>query len=211
MDCRGHNRRIQIVQKYDVIPEVHVPVMNGITIKSDAGNDISKTYFIFTCISKTSGKKETIICGRTTANDFSKLTGKELPLLFNPLVDAPLIGGPNVGGGGRVAHPARIKWNKARKQLYNATMLMIIYTGNIPNPFQPLFGIKKDIEKYPNVETQIRHVKSLVTVLKKFKTTIPKIIEKLEKHNHIRNFEFDDLSNFLVSKGESDLAKYFVE
>lgn len=58
MDCRGHNRRIQIVQNYDVIPEVHVPVMNGITIKSDAGNDISKTYFIFTCIPKTTGKKE---------------------------------------------------------------------------------------------------------------------------------------------------------
>lgn len=212
MDCRGHNRRIQIVQNYDVIPEVHLPVMNGITIKSDAGNDISKTYFIFTCIPKTTGKKETIICGRTTANDFSKLTGKELPLLFNPLINAPLVGGINANAarlGNHNNHP-HIKWNKARKQLYNATMLMILYTGNKPDPFQPLFGIRRDIEKYPNYSVQIRHVKALVTVLKKFKTTIPKVIDKLEVNNMMIAYNFDLLADFLISKNQNELVKFFV-
>lgn len=213
MDCKGHGKRIQIVKDYNVIPEAHLPVLNGISIHSDAGRDITDTYYVFSCISKLTGNQEMIVCGRPTAIDFSTLTGKPLPQLFSPLVNAPLAGGVNaklrVGLVNHLNHPP--KWNKARKQLYNATMLMIMYTGNRPDPYQPLFGIKRDIEELPYVETQVRHVKSLVTILKKFNTTIPKVIDRLSVNNHIRNFDFDLLINFLESKNKEEFIEFFRE
>lgn len=49
VDCRGHDKRIEIVNNYDIKCVAHINLLQGVIIRSDAGRDIIKTYYLFTC------------------------------------------------------------------------------------------------------------------------------------------------------------------
>ena len=103
------------------------------------------------------------------------------PLLFNPLFSHSKQGNTYDGTS------QTVKWNRMRKQLYNATMLII--TAWNAKPGTALFDIKNKIELQPNSEPDIWLIKSINTILKN--TSMREIIDKLNEKNNIRKFNFD--------------------
>ncbi|MGN1457367.1 MAG: hypothetical protein ACI4XP_05360 [Acutalibacteraceae bacterium] len=189
MNCRGKNRRIQIVSEYDIIPIAHMKLLNGKTIPSDAGGDITDTYYIFKCTNKQSGEEEIIYCGTPTAKELCKMIGKKPPILFNPL-KSDCISSHNVDAFENNKPDSNAqKWNPTRKQLYNATMLIISDWDAKPNT--PLFFIKSELETHIDTEPALKLIKSINTILKNSRNTIRKIISKLEKNNDLKEFKFD--------------------
>lgn len=121
MDCRGTERRKYIVENYYVQPIAHLKLLNGKIVHSDAGRDISDSYFIFRCIDKKSGKSDIIQCGLPTAKELCNRIRKQVPPIYNPL---HVTGTAGTAKGG--SKKPQIKWNPTRQQLYDATMLLII-------------------------------------------------------------------------------------
>lgn len=202
MNCRGHNKRKVIVENYFVKPVAHIKLLNGQTIQSDAGSDIEDSYFIFECVSKSSGEKKYINCGRPTANDFCDLIGAKLPPIFNPL-KTNVISEPK---GNKTISTNNItsNWNPVRKQLYNATMLLICAWNAVPNT--PLFNIKDELETYVTTEPYFSRIKSINTILSKKGITMRDIIDDLSKNNNLRNYKFDLLIDKLKEK---QIKQYF--
>ncbi len=184
MDCRGCEVRKRIVKNYDVEPLAHIKLLNGTIVHSDAGSDIIDSYFVFKCTEKKTGKHETIYCGRPTAEDFCKLTGKRLPAIFNPLQEH----GKTSGGSLNERDSKKIRWNPVRKELYNATMLLIVAWNAKPDSV--LYSIKDEIEKQIDREPCISQIKSINTILCKGHTTMKKVLHRLEAKNEIKKYSF---------------------
>ena len=188
MDCRGHEKRLRIVQEYKIIPIAHIKLLNGKIISSDAGGDITDSYFMFNCISKTTNEREIIYCGKPTAIDFCNLTNQKLPDLFNPLKCTSVSGKLNKNNI-REAEMIDKKWNPMRKQLYNATMLLIAIFDAKPDT--PLFVIKEELETYVDREPFLARIKAINTIISKTNKTMRDIIDELGKNNDLKSFSFD--------------------
>lgn len=197
MYCRGHNRRIEIVKDYDITPFAHFPVMGSEEVRSDAGDDITDSYFLFNCIHKESKSEELICCGISVARDFCDLLGVDLPRLFNPLVEA------GHGGSGGSVGKSGVRWDPTRKQLYNATMLFIIWLNKKHNV---LYSIKEELEQNTDKAPTLSKIKSVNTLYKKYKTTARGVVEELSKKNHIRDFRFDRVVQVLQ---DEKIEQYF--
>ena len=65
--CRGHKRRKYIVDKFYVKPLVQLKRVNGKSIRSDAGGNVTSNYVIFTCTHKISSKVGLCYCGKDSA------------------------------------------------------------------------------------------------------------------------------------------------
>ena len=183
MNCRGHNNRVNIVNNYDITPLAHLRVLGGMVVHSDAGGDITDSYFLFRCIHKETKQEKIICCGEPTAKDFSLLLHTDLPRIFNPLIDEGYEGGGNHGGGGK------IRWNRTRKQLYNAVMLFIMWLGN--KPHRVLFSIKTELERDTQSAPPLSKIKAVNTLYTQYHTTARSIINDLEKENRLKDFRFD--------------------
>ena len=203
MDCRGHEKRLRIVQEYKIIPIAHIKLLNGKIISSDAGGDITDSYFMFNCISKTNNEREIIYCGKPTAIDFCNLTNQKLPDLFNPLKCTSVSGKLNKNNI-REAEMIDKKWNPMRKQLYNATMLLIAIFDAKPDT--PLFVIKAELETYVDREPFLARIKAINTIISKTNKTMRDIIDELGKNNDLKSFSFD----LLIQKlNEKNIEQYF--
>ena len=201
MNCRGHRRRIYIINNYDITPVAHLKLLNGKTIPSDAGGDIEDTYFIFECKSKFSGKKEVICCGRPTAKELCEMAHQDMPKLFNPLVSTSL---STTKSTSNTEYNDNEKWHPARKQLYIATMLLITEWGGKPNT--PLFNIKSDLEVYTTLKPRLRDIKGINTILANQHTTLRNILNELSKKNDIKKYSFDLLVEEL---NKHNIKQYF--
>lgn len=193
MNCRGHRTRVEIVEKYDVTPLAHLRVLEGMEIQSDAGGDITDSYFLFRCVHKQTSEEELICCGEPTARDFSTLIGTELPRLFNPL-QGDGDNGPGAGNGG-----GEPRWNRERKQLYNAVMLFVLCRQN--KPHKVLFSIANALEQNVDMSPSLSTIRSVNTLYVKYRTTARDILNELSARNRMRNFEFDLLIRRLQNNG----------
>lgn len=203
MDCRGHKKREMIVQHYSVTPIAHIKLINGNKIISDAGGDISDSYFIFTCKSKFNGMEEIIYCGKPTAQDFCNMTNQELPELFNPLKSSEKAEHKQIHSNYQKLNKSK-KWNETRSQLYNATMLLIAIFDAKPNT--PLFSIKSELETYVTYEPYFSRIKAINTIIHKSKKTLRDILNDLGQKNNMKEYSFD----LLVSKlREKNIQQYF--
>ena len=187
MYCKGHERRIQICNEWNLTPIAHLKLLQGCSVKSDAGGgDITDAYVLFECVNKRNPNlTDTIYCSPTTAKDFCSLTGTTLPPLFNPLRQQ------NHGHGSRsTINPPETKWNSCRKQLYNIVMIILCYLGRVGND-RVLFRIKQELEDaryigyFPKIQT-----KSVNSYLSKMGLTFRDIIDELSKDNDIRDFQY---------------------
>lgn len=185
MNCRGHDTRIEIVNKYILFPIAHLQLLNGQQKKSDAGPIIENDYYIFRLVNKgNESDVRNIVCGIEAASDFLNLIHhKPLPI-FNPLVSGRTE--QNINNNSPSFQNGKIN-NETAKQLYNATMWVILIINARIN--SPIFKIKNNLEKNMNYEPYLSIIKSVNTIIKscfKEKTLSDKINE-LRKSNNIRN------------------------
>lgn len=167
-------------------------MLNGKILPSDAGGDITDSYFIFLCTSKHDKHTELIYCGKSAASDLCNLSKNTLPSLFNPLLDEIEINNNHINNSTITNH-----WDAERKQLYNATMLIISAWNASPDT--PLFDIKEILEnpRYINLPPWLSNIKSINTILKNANTTMRSIINQLNENNTLRDFSFDLLIEHL--------------
>lgn len=201
MDCRGGNRREEIVRDYDVVPVAHVKLLKGQTKKSDAGPKIDDQYYVFKATSKNNSDDiQNIQCGMRAARDFLSLTNRKSLPIFNPLVVsvAHVINNnhPNTKNSSK-----SIKWNPTAKQLHNAIMWMIIVWNASPRPNSPLFKIKSNLEHYPSFKPYDNKIKAVNTMIKNGNHgfTLTDSINNLKNDNNIRKTvcDFDLLTKQL--------------
>lgn len=196
MYCRSHALRIQLCNEFDIKPIGRFKLLNGVKINSDAGNvDITDEYVIFDCISKSDPNiHETIHCGRLVAEDFCKLTGYPLPILFDPLHHARTTSSRD--GNTNISSTSR--WNSTRKQLYDIVLLIMLYQGNIKKD-SVLFHIKLQLEepKYISYFPKAQ-IKSVNTYLIKMGKTFQNILDELSKNNNLRSFNYDLVLDYML-------------
>lgn len=72
--CRGHEKRVELVKKYNIKPIIHLPLLNGKVKKSDAEAKIENEYYLFELTPRYGiGKSYVITCGMGVARDFLNL------------------------------------------------------------------------------------------------------------------------------------------
>lgn len=201
MDCRGHNNRIKIVEKWNLKPIAHLKLINGKIIPGDAGGMIKDAYYIFECINKNDESISYIHCGKTVAMDFAEIINEPLPKIFNPLKSDTT----KVLSYSSTSDDNSEKWNTARKQLYNAVMLLIIAWN--ANEGTALFDIKEKIEMFPQIPPPLFLVKAVNTILSRGNKKMIEVIERMKIGNDFRDFEFDLLVDILKSNG---IKQYFI-
>ena len=202
MNCRGKEKRKQIVREYNVVPIIHAKLLKGQQKYSDATAPITDQYYIFECVHKITGNKETIQCGMGAARHLLELThSKSLPI-FNLLKSDKTVGaktGNSTGGTSR-------KWNPMAKQLYNAIMILIVAWN--AEPGTRLFDLKKEAEKYRYCEPWLSRIEKVNNIIAKDfkKRKLSEILDEFEKENDIKKYEFDLLDKELKKNG---ITSYF--
>lgn len=192
MNCRGHARRVAIVNEYEIICEAHIRLLNGQTIRSDAEREIEHDYYVFICNHKEHGNKEKIICGGTAARDLLSLTNQVAPPIFNMLHEFQEQHG---GHGGGQQGSTKMQWNPAAKQLYDAIMILIIAWNLKPGP---IYDYLDEAMKYHNCEPFAYRINRINKILKRRGVTMQDIVESLRNSNpDLRNYEFGLLSDIL--------------
>ncbi len=200
--CRGEKRRIQICKDYKIIPKGHFRILKGVTIRSDAGDDLTYEYFIFELISnKDSNDIYSIFCGSHAAHSFEKLADIDLPPIFNPLKEVNRDSTQNRKINKNIPKKNASPWNKERKQLLDIVLLTLSWLGEIDTT-KPLFDIKTKLEdpKYIGYYPK-KYLQRVNTILKNLHTTFEDIYEDLSRNNDLRTFSYDELLNYMDKNG----------
>ena len=196
MYCRGEKTREQIVKEYDLKPVAHVKLLNNKTIKSETGNLLTDSYYLFAYKRKNDKEyTKTFFCGSHAAEHFINLIKAEKLPLFNPFKNSDSSLHTETKGG---RGSDKKKWNETAKQLYEAINLIIICWDTVPGI--PLMSIKGTIEKFYFKEPFLSEVKGVNTIIKKDfqKRTLSKMISDLRsKNDNIREFDFSLLNKML--------------
>lgn len=198
MDCRGHDTRVNIVNEYNVTPIAHFPVYGDEVIRSDAGGDITDSYFLFDCVHKETGEKDGICCGEPTARDFAELLHVTLPRIDNPFREEGLGGGENGGG----VHDMR--WEPMKRQLYNATMLFIMSLKGRRNDiaFKKIVVFRQE----SNIRPKLSEIKTINTLYRQYNRTAREVINNLAEEGRTKEYRFDLLTTALMERG---IEQYF--
>lgn len=200
MNCRGKETRRKIIQNYEIKPIAHIKLISGRKVRSDAGHEITDSYYIFDCKHRITGEKDVIQCGEPVAKDFLELIQSDPLPIFNPISEDGKLCVDSINLRNRNAKTSLKKWNLAAKQLYNAIMILIVAWDAKPNT--PLFKMKEDSEKYYGCTPYISRIKPINNILKSKNLTISNVIEKLSENNNLKKYEFNLLNDILESQGE---------
>ncbi len=189
MDITGIKRG-NLYLNYDMLSCVSICLFEGKTVKSDAGEKtIKDRYYQFMFENKRDKKDvQTVRCGYPTAREICDYYGQDLPTEFNVFAAA---GG---GAGGAVGH-GHVNWNPARRQLYNAIMLMVTrfnMNGGI------IIEILAEVKMDPEDAVSNEWVKSVNTIMDKYRTSMPEIIAYFARHGDVRRFRFDELKRIML-------------
>jgi len=196
MNCRGEQRRISIVKEYDVRPIAHLRLLNGQTKRSDAEANLTDTYYIFECTSKSNKEiVKTITCGQGAGKHFFKLLNKESLPLFNPLKSVGVHGGD--GNEYSRGESKKQKWNETAKQLYNAIQWLIVCWDIVPRG--TIIEIRDKVLMYCDREPFRKRIKAINTVISKGrrKRTLTQMINEAREKNDIKDYDFSLLTSKL--------------
>ncbi len=202
MNCRGHDKRVDIVKNYNVIPVAHLKLLNGQEKHSDAGATITDDYYVFKLESKNSTFKiETITCGIEAANDFLRLIHHDVLPIFNPLITE----NDNRINGNDNSHVMNLNCkDRTARQLLNSINWIILIIDAKPNT--PIYAIKNECEHHMDKEPALPIVKSVNTIIKKCfnNETLTTQINQLKEKNKIREniCDFSLLEKILLSNNE---------
>lgn len=163
MKCRGMETRRRIVEEYEVKPIAHLKLLVNQTKYSDAEATIEDEYYIFIATHNKYKYKETIQCGMGAAKDFLKLIHQKGLPIFNPLKEerAKSSSKDCQSNEDTVGN----NWDPTAKQLYNASMWLIIMWNAQPDT--PLFSIAEEVFKMKENSPSNAKIKSLNTIIRK--------------------------------------------
>ena len=198
MECRTHQKRIEIIKNYYVKPIEHNIIIKGGYIKGDAGKSLKNEYYKFIIKNKSNiNEIDTIICGNTVAYDFAKILNIKLPPIFNIFIDDDY-----EMEDSKTNNNNKTIWNSTNKQLYNA--IRIIMLKYDIKPFSPLYSIYNDVIKNKNYINYI-NIKGCNTILLKLNKNNPKTLTDIlnefiikNSNKQIKNFKFNELTNYLI-------------
>ena len=218
MECRSTEKRLWIVEHYNVVTVAHIQLLNGQEKYSDAGAIIKNDYYIFEATHKSTGQKDIIQCGMGAARDFLQLLNINGLPIFNPLVGAncePLEENENLDKNASFKS-IRKPWDPVAKQLYNAIMWLIVLWD--AKPGTQLFELKENILKFQNYipfDSKVKHVNNMIKKGGKGKK-LTEMIDALKNDNNIREdmCRFDLLTNVIKNYTDRDgkmecLESYF--
>lgn len=194
LDCTTEKCREQICQDYEVHADDCIVLYGGRTVRSDANNrEIHDRYYQFSCKNKVTKKYYMITCGSGAARHLCSLINEPMPRAMNPFIQEREPGEP--GEPGEYIN----RWNPLRRQMYYAVQLFITRYQDALTPGTKIFKILQSIadERYIHLEPQKFHFQGFVEVVTKFNTNLPRVIQDLERHGRIRNFNFTNLANKL--------------
>ena len=200
MECRTHQKRIEIIKNYYVKPIEHNIIINGGYIKGDAGKSLKNEYYKFIIKNKSNiNEIDTIICGNTVAYDFAKILNIKLPPIFNIFIDDDYEMEDSKTNNN---NNNKTIWNSTNKQLYNA--IRIIMLKYDIKPFSPLYSIYNDVIKNKNY-INYNNIKGCNTILLKLNKNNPKTLTDIlnefiikNSNKQIKNFKFNELTNYLI-------------
>lgn len=196
LDCTTEKIREEICRNYIVFADDCIVLYNGRTVRSDANNrTIADRYYQFSCKSRTNeNDKYVILCGAGAARHLCQLINQPMPPAFNPFV------GENGGGNGGIDRGGLTEgnhWNITRRKLYYAVQLFITRYQDSIRPGTKIFKIRQRLcdEQYIQYLPNKFHYTDFMTIVHKYQTSIPKIINELATHATIRHFDFADLAD----------------
>lgn len=196
MNCTGKVRREQICNDYNITPVGCYKLFGGLTMVSDAGGrKLCDKYYLFLCEHKTTMDKQKIICGYPTAKHLCNLSDQLLPSEFNPFQEEHVNDNNNNNGG--YDDNEILQWHRSRRQLYNAIMIFITRYGKNLVPKSAIFRIKDSVESNVAEQVEINDVLGVNTIIKKYNTSIPTILEEFEMERAVRRFTFDELEQII--------------
>lgn len=194
LNCTTEERRVQICQDYEVHADDCIVLYGGRTVRSDANNrEIHDRYYQFSCKNKVTEEKYMITCGSGAARNLCSLINEPMPCAMNPFSQEGEAGEHGEQG----EHIDR--WNHLRRQFYYAVQLFITRYQDALTPGTKIFRLLQSItdEQYINLEPQVFQYQQFVDVVTRFNTSLPRIIQDLERHGRIRAFDFTNLENRL--------------
>lgn len=193
MNCKGHNKRIEIVSNYDLVPVNHYKLLNGQEKRSSTGYLLSDRYYLFKYKSKTDKNDSgSFLCGYVAGENFLKLLNHPPIRLFNPLssVESKNIE-KNKNRISAASSEDKKEWDPLNKELYQAVNLLCMFWDVQP------YGLFLDMILYlrnnPDKRTQKWAVLKFNEILGKdsFGRTLEEmIIEFKEKGNKLKSFAF---------------------
>ena len=201
MECRTHQKRKEIVNKYCVTPIEHNIIVNGGYVEGDAGKNLSNEYYKFIAKNKNNPNDiDIIICGSFVAYDFAKLLNIKLPPIFNIFVNNNE--NDNNNNLNYENNNNVVKWNSTNKQLYIAIRIIMLKYNIAPNSI--LYKIYNDVIENKDI-VNVNNIKGCNTILsrlnKKNPKTLTEILGKFATANpgkEIKQFQFNELTNKLI-------------
>ena len=213
LDCTSAQRREEIVKNYIVHADDCIVLYGGRTVRSNANNRIiADRYYQFSCKSRKDENDEyVILCGSGAARHLCQLINQPMPPAFNPFVgenndeDGGLNG--DNGDNGQTDN----SWNATRRKLYYAVQLFITRYQESIKPGTKIFKIRQSLceKDYIGNAPQEFHYKGFMSIVFKYETTVPRIIEELAVHGVVRHFNFEDLAREADNYVSEELPNIF--
>jgi hypothetical protein len=174
----------------------------GRTIRSDANNRvIADRYYQFFC--KGNDDDYIITCGGGAARHICTLINEPMPRSFNPFMQNNEIQNNNQGPGMVDDDDNNVQdallWNQARHQLYFAIQLFITRYQDILSPGTSIFDLLHSVsdERYIQIPPRDFMLNRFISIVRRFNTDIPTIINELEAEGQLRHFEFNELAHMV--------------
>ena len=211
--CRTKEKRIKLVQEYEIIPISHMVLLFGQEIRSAAEDIITKEYYCFSYKNKKICNDNGTFCvGLYVAKHFLELLSAEPLCVFNPL---EYNGNSNKNGKSMFIRNTGINnWNELAVELYNIIHIILMAWNTNE-------GILADIlsktRKYYYNEPFLSNIKSVNTIIKngeqkngKKRSVLGMLEDFKKKGNSIKEYSFplttemlkkNKIQNYITSNG----------
>lgn len=206
MNCYSNKKRIEICKNYEVKLISHNMNFSDKPIKSDTGYAIKNDYCIFSV--KNRNINTTIICGSEAFNHFAEILNIKIPpIIYNCINNNNL--NKTIETKNSFINNNQIKWNAITKQFYIAISLFIDYFNIQYNENNYIYELKNKKYKYYYKEPYPSEIHSVNSILIKFKTSMPTILNKVKNKIKIDNCDFTILAK-IFSKNYPNENQFFV-
>jgi len=203
-DCRGHENRKKLVQKYYIKPLIYTVVLpNQKKYSCAAHKELEDRYFAFEYESKENpSNRGVFFVGESSGFDFIEVLKREnsnifIPRFFNPL---KIISNSNGGNFSSINYKEKnsgFKMTKLNEEIFNAINLLFIAWDKVPYS-----NIQSILEfcSTAKIDTQEWAVKVVNDLIGKdyFNRSLEKIINDLGIN---KNYKFDEMIKIIEKNG----------
>jgi hypothetical protein len=196
--CRGHEKRVLLVKKYEIIPVTHLPLLNGQIRYSAAEGTLTKECYYFSYRKRDSDEEyKTFICGIFVADDFLKLLKmKPLPI-FSILKNEIRVSNNQKNKTNKKDTRQVEKWDPLALEVYRIiNIILMTWNTNGGILSEILIKIRNDFKKTPD----LKYIKSVNTIISKDseKRSIYQMLENMKTVNNIKDYKFPLVEKVLL-------------